>query len=305
MASPSATNRSKWSLFRPRFGLASLLALVTFASIGSWYWWRRPFVVERTGLDISLGMDRRVLWGEWRAEQERSDPFAAPGDPFAVPPTRTVPASLPSDIQQSPAQTPRIVSRRLVIVREHETLRRLWGGKTIRHGLVTGFDDEGRKISETEFREGQRHGPSATWFRDGHLREQGEYRNGRKHGSWERYYQQERRNPPQVVYVRERTSWSDGVPDGKWEWFDDSGALTGSASFAAGRLVGPAPPEFDPGLSRRMIDGQLTDPKFVEALMSTAEFQFVETPLKDGIDFLAEKKRFPFILTFGDWKCVD
>lgn len=293
LESDSKSGTRTWS-WRPRFGLASLLALVTLAAIGSWYWWRRPFEVERKGLDRSLGMEREILWAVWPPDFPEVDSFA---DPFFVgpPSSRKLPAET-SGTQQSSKQSPKLFERRSVIVREVETVRRLWGGMTIRVGGVIGYDEDGRKIAESHYREGLLHGPSVTWFRDGHIREQGEYLAGKKEGPWVRYFQHVQREPLRIVLAKTVAVWKSGVPDGSWEWFDAQGKSLYTASFANGRLIGPPPDAFDRGLGQYLVDGKIDDPNLQLTLLSPCSIEFVETPLHDAIVFLAERHETPIRL---------
>ena len=173
------------------------------------------------------------------------------------------------------------------VVREVETVRRLWGGKTIRSGPVVGYDNRGRKIAESHYREGVLHGRSTTWFGDGRIREEGEYADGKKEGPWIRYSRQR---------AKSVASWSQGVPDDIWEWYDVMGKRRYEARFASGRLVVPLPQEFEGGLAQCLMDGRIGDANVVLMLLSPSEMEFVETPLKDAIDYLAKKHETGIVL---------
>ena len=239
-------------------------------------------------------MEREILWALWPADFPEMDSFA---DPFFVgpPASRKLPAET-SGTQQSSKQSPKLFKRRSAIVREVETVRRLWGGKTIRVGPVVGYDEDGRKTVESHYREGVLHGPSATWFRDGHVREQGEYLAGKKDGPWVRYSQQVEHEPLRIVLAKTVAVWKSGVPDGRWEWFDAQGKSLYTVRFANGLLIGPLPDAFDRGLAQRLVDGQIDDPNLQLTLLSPCSIEFVETPLKDAIDFLAERHETPIRL---------
>jgi hypothetical protein len=275
--------------FRPRFRLATLLALVTLAAIGSWYWWRRPFTVERNGLNRRLGSERQIVWA--------NVPEAPPADPFAPPPSSRDPFAQVSKPQASQGQRAQVArSKSIVVVREVETVRRLWGGKTIRNGRVTGFNEDGKRIELSQYREGTLHGPHVRWFADGSIREQGEYIDGKKNGQWVSYCQQIRAEPLAIVPVKCVSRWKRGIPDGIWTWHDAAGELRYEARFADGKLLVPFPQEFDSGLAECLKEGRIDDANLVLMLLSPSAVEFVETPLKDATDYLAEKHAVPIIL---------
>src|SRR5262245_5645678 len=91
-------------LWRLQFSLAGIFALMTLASIGTWFWYQRPFEV----VNIEYVPDGNA------------DPFAA----------------------ASTASVSRIVRR------DVETVRRVWGGKTVRHGPRRVYDATGNLLIE-------------------------------------------------------------------------------------------------------------------------------------------------------------
>jgi hypothetical protein len=174
-----------------------------------------------------------------------------------------------------------------------ETVRRVWGGKALRHGPLFQFDKQGRKLAEIYYREGQLHGPSQRWFADGHLREQGEHRLGGKRGEWTQYFRPYDRPSRDGLYYKAVAHWKDGTPNGTWEWFNPAGKLTLSMVFADGKLAGPLPEDAEAGIGRRLVEAEITDARLVEALIQTAPIEFLETPLKDALDFLQAHASYP------------
>jgi hypothetical protein len=294
------------SRFRPRFTLAALLALVTLSSLGAWYWWRVPFEVESAGLKIDAGTEFRIVSAPKLANPAGSagDPFAAPHvsasgptsatDPFAAPASSApVPSSAVSDTPGPVQMVLRVKQFKRRIATRVETVRRVWGGKTLRHGPLIELDENGQKVSDTPYEEGMPHGLTQKWFADGHLREQGQHHMGRKQGEWVRYYQRPSHDPPRVLYSKNVTRWSDGIPEGKWEWIDPQGQHTLTMEFAKGKLTGPLPPEAEIGLARRLAEGKFADAELVHKLVMPSSGGFRETPLKDALDFLEAQHAFP------------
>src|SRR5688500_13058827 len=136
------TQRPRWR--RPHISLGMLMLLVTLCCIGSAFWWRWPFVVERTDFRERMGPDD--VW-----------------------------APMPRYAHQQVEQ---------VCIRRTETFRRGWGSERIRHGSVISFDTRDQPIGEETWNEGILHGPFRRWFTAGHLRVEGNYDRGAKHGTW-------------------------------------------------------------------------------------------------------------------------
>lgn len=84
-------------------------------------------------------------------------------------------------------------------------------------------------------------------------------------------------------------NYRDGIPHGKWEWFDSAGRVTISAEFRLGRLESfQASPECDQRLARLLADGTIRERRFARTLLQDAQAQFIETPLKDALHILAD-----------------
>jgi hypothetical protein len=284
--------RSHW--FQPRISLAALLALVTLCSIGSWYWWRLPFVVEHTGLEIRTGQEYRIVRGEpIEDEVVPSDPFGPPAGAkaYRMPIAKRKRTQAGSDVA-------RLKRTSQTVVRELETVRRLWDGKTIRQGPLIAFDDAGRKIGESHYREGQLHGLSTTRFSDGHVREQGVYRNGRKDGAWVTFHQSAEYNPPMIRYSKAVSSWKDGVPDGAWDWSDTDGKELMKAEFSSGGLMGALSQSADPGLRRRLAEGQIGNREILLKLLTPVNVEFIETPLAEALDYFARQCEISIVLDY-------
>ncbi|MEX2175323.1 MAG: hypothetical protein WD872_13255, partial [Pirellulaceae bacterium] len=152
-SSTSTTLRPR-RLPRLRFGLSTLMAVMTLCAVGAWYWWRVPFRVEQT--------DARG--------------------------NRTV-----------------------------ETVRRLWGGKTIRSGLWERSHPTFGKLASRTYREGVLHGPACDWDIFGQIVAQGEYRGGKKHGRWTEYHgvpSAADSDPTASPLAQQISHWRAGLPHG-------------------------------------------------------------------------------------------
>ena len=156
-----------------------------------------------------------------------------------------------------------------------ETVRRVWGGKTLRHGPLYEFDKDGHKIAEIHYHEGLLHGTSQRWFTDGHIREQGQHQFGRKHGEWVRFHENREGAPTHFAYSKNISHWENGIPDGKWESIDTQGTTTTSVEFVAGKLVRPLPSAAEEGLASNIADGELADPVLLSKLFSPLRWRSV------------------------------
>jgi hypothetical protein len=136
--------------------------------------------------------------------------------------------------------------------REVDTVRRLWGGKTMRHGPRRVYDSTGRltttenyrngekhgqfirytkqgtKSSEQTFVRGKRHGPSLRWDSSGNLTAEENYADDLRHGPFlDRY-------PDGTLAIDAK--YERGMPTGKWTW--SPVAKQSSSEPARGTITG-------------------------------------------------------------------
>ena len=271
MQGKSPTEPSRWrrSWWRPRFTLGMLLGLVTLCAIGAWYWWRLPYEVEHTGLSIWRGIELVVVDAPQSAGKNAH-----------------------------PGQARHVKNHLQIVTREVESVHRLWGGKTLRHGEVRDGDNEGRVVSRVTYREGVEHGRSVWWYSDGHVREEGEYRLGRRQGTWTTWRQVKEDDREAIRYVRATSSWLDGVPHGVWQWYRPDGTVAYTFKFNHGRLVQPEAPEADQRLAELLTKGAIDDPQLVTKLLQPVELDFAGVPLKDGLQHLINQTSTPIAIGF-------
>ena len=199
-------------------------------------------------------------------------------------------------------------------------VHRLWGGETVRHGLVTMFDLKGSKRAEENFREGILHGEYRRWDADGHLRVEGWYDSGRPAGEW--IWHSEFRKwdsptpalsadpfggPPSVTfpvyaYGKVISHWEDGLPDGSWEWRDPAGKIYLQLEFENGRLVSGQTELLDE-CSRKLLEGQAFETTREAVLvLRPVSGDFRSTPLKDVCQMLRDATEAPLEL---DWRPLE
>src|SRR5206468_7925690 len=103
-----------------------VLVLMTLCAVGMWYWYQRPFVVERKRgpAEYATFLPRPA---------HSSYPMVRGG-------------------------------------REVEYVRRVWGGKTVRHGTRRVFDSAGKLVAVENYRNGQAHGEFAEYYSTGEVK---------------------------------------------------------------------------------------------------------------------------------------
>ena len=282
-ASPPTPSPSRQRWRRPHISLGMLMLLVTLCGLGSAFWWRWPFVVERTNVDEAMGQE--YVWTAGRIVRPRRptgiDPFAAPN----AAPNAVV-------VQPSKAPAPRY-SYRLVeqlCDRRTETVRHGWGSELIRHGIALSFDKDGRRIGEEHWNEDHLHGPFRRWFTEGPLRVEGNYELGAKHGEWVIHHQELDGGPKEPIYIKRVECWKRGIPDGRWEWFDKDGESIRRIDFRDGLPTRPLGQQIEARLAQLMREGKIPESVLISLLEPTS-IHFIETHLQDVLVYLRESTR--------------
>ena len=105
------------------------------------------------------------------------------------------------------------------------------------------------------------------------------------------------RHGPRRVFsgkLRLLENYRDGVRHGKQEWFDAKENAYITAEFQRGRLVAfQASDDYDQRLARHLAEGTIDNPRIERELNNPALIEFIETPLKDAIQLLAEAHGIP------------
>lgn len=97
-------------------------------------------------------------------------------------------------------------------------------------GLKVTHDEQGDKISETEFRNGAAQGKISRFYANGQLRETGYYLNGKKHASWSSYNEQGQ--------LMTTAHFNEGNKDGEWLVWDNQGNLRYKLTYKNGSPAG-------------------------------------------------------------------
>src|SRR5262245_4979923 len=118
--------------------------------------------------------------------------------------------------------------------RDVEYVRRVWGGKTVRHGPMKVYDNQDRLLRLDNYRNGEKHGESIRYEPAGKPSRVETYANGKRHGPsrWsangtliaEENYNRDLRegkfeywHPDGTPFVH--AAFHDGHPVGQWSWF--------------------------------------------------------------------------------------
>ncbi|MDX1944060.1 MAG: hypothetical protein SFU86_01535 [Pirellulaceae bacterium] len=158
----------------------------------------------------------------------------------------------------------------------------------MRHGKLTGFDAAGRKLTEEDYQDGTLHGASRRWFSDGRVAEEGSNAKGQKQGIWTSYIPTEQFAPLRIDYGQQILGWEAGLPHGVWEWRSPADKPLAQFKFARGRLVSKLPAGADVRLGELAAVGKLDPDTLFAVLKPLARQEFVETPLEDVANGLAE-----------------
>jgi antitoxin component YwqK of YwqJK toxin-antitoxin module len=156
MPTASGSPRRRWY----QFSLLTLLLSSAFlaALLGSGLiWWQWPYQVEELVVDS--------VWN-YEALLEREERIL-----LGVPDTAC--------IGIAPEPSPRYT----VVYHAYRILR----GSEVKHGLLTVYDLDGKKLREENWRHGKLHGKWTDWHPDGSVLADGEYHDGERHGPWRRY----------------------------------------------------------------------------------------------------------------------
>lgn len=259
----------RWPISWLQFSLSKLFALVTLCAIGTWYWYQRPYPVEKWV---------ESLWGVCLSGRRATDP-PPPKNYREVRYYRRVRGRHP--VQDGPYYG---YDSKGTLLRSGY-YRDGWpdgefaeygpkGGKTIWneiHGLREGeersWNHHGQLLAFTGYHHGKRHGPSREWNSSGKLLREENYDADIPHGLYFICDQQDFRivtgwfdhgvPTGSWKWVLHDTDieqivgeWHEGQPVGRWEWTDRDGKLKLVVEFKAGRVI-----HIDPiGISPRVIE---------------------------------------------------
>jgi hypothetical protein len=227
--------------------------------------WRLQFSL--TSVFVLMTLSAIGVWYWYQRPYEVKNKEYLVADPFAVPP--------------GPAHS--------LIRREVESVRRVWGGKTVRHGPRRVYDGEdkllavenyrngqpdgefieyhqsnGNKARLTTFVRGEKDGPSRRWNSKGDLIAEENYSRGLRHGkidlrdrdgkqAIEGAFEHGRPVGKWLWFPSGGTivgQWKDGAPDGRWEFSDREGQVYLSIDFDRGQITSSSGEDFSPQLSK-------------------------------------------------------
>ncbi|MCI0358139.1 MAG: hypothetical protein L0211_06635 [Planctomycetaceae bacterium] len=165
------------------------------------------------------------------------------------------------------------------------TWQRQWGGGRLKHGPESTYEN-GKLILRTTYRNGILHGPYEAWQRNG-FREVGQYVEGKKSGQWRLLDPKGR--------LHRSAEWRDDRLDGLCLIVGAKGKQR-ELLFAQGRLIAADGQKVEDRLGDLAASGAIDDPLMADALTELTDIEFVETPLKDAVQFLAEKHEIPILI---------
>ncbi len=168
------------------------------------------------------------------------------------------------------------------------TWQRQWGGGRQQHGQERYY--VGGKLVELEtHRDGQLHGPFKRFsVREGAIRESGQYAFGRPTGTWREFDfsgRESTRSEFKEGQVWRISSTTPGGVERSIEFTPDIKPFK--------IVVGGV--EIEDRLARLAGEGQIDDPRVKWGVGDATSVEFVETPLKDTIDFLSAQHQFPMM----------
>lgn len=100
----------------------------------------------------------------------------------------------------------------------------------LKHGVSEGFDEDGRRVVQEEFVEGERHGDRLEWWENGQLKRRQTFAGGELNGLVEEW------NPEGQRVLKEL--YEDGKRQGRVVAWYDNGQIKSEASYDAGALQG-------------------------------------------------------------------
>jgi hypothetical protein len=288
LASPARTAPSlarNW--LRPRFSLAALFGLLTVCSLGAWYWYQVPFVVERArhvqyvdengrgSAQVSKGREVEYVRRVWGGDQ---------------------------DTIRHGAWT--LFDGRGKVHSEGHYRN---GAK---HGQFVNYYVSGAKQQEENYEYGQLHGPTRRWNEAGNLISEVHYSRDRRDG---KFFQAHRDGTPSIEgayhedvpngqwvwrpafganddaqYRTLTGAWSHGVPDGVWTLQDPDGMDVLTMRFADRRLVEAEPGEVDSNLAALLARGEI-EPPLMLTLFRGADCSFRDRRLIRVVELLRLK----------------
>lgn len=111
------------------------------------------------------------------------------------------------------------------------------------HGLEIMWHENGQKKSETEFKKGTKHGDETGWFDDGEMKMKRRFKEGKKHGRETIWYYPYFEAPSgrlersDKLILRSRIDYKNGKKHGKERLFDFDGKLESQNTWKNGNLV--------------------------------------------------------------------
>jgi hypothetical protein len=162
------------------------------------------------------------------------------------------------------------------------TWQRQWGGGRLKHGPESTYRS-GNLILRATYRSGLLHGPYETRQRTGD-REVGQYVEGKKSGEW--------RLVDAKGNLRRSAQWRDDRLDGPYLIIGADGKER-HLLFAQGRVITADGRKVEDRLGELLASNGIDNPQIVNVLTSQTGLEFVDTPLKDAVFFIADKHEFP------------
>jgi hypothetical protein len=216
------------------------------------------------------------IWYRWPYQESLDEATIAPADPFAAPaakPAKRTPAAKPAKL------------KRIVVT----TWQRQWGGERLKHGPETTYQD-GEPILRATYHRGILHGPYETWRRNRMGQavqyDLGQYVQGKKNGEW--------RQLDSSGALRQAVQWRDDQLDGLAVLYRDKSSR--QFLFEQGRLIAADGEKVVDRLGELVAAGEIDHPEIAQQLSSLTDIEFIETPLRDAVEFLAEKHEIPMVV---------
>ena len=166
------------------------------------------------------------------------------------------------------------------------TWRRTWGGGKVQSGRTVAERERGRFKTIEFFENGERHGLFESYF-GGKLVRSGRYEHGKREGTW-------------IDYSDDATCtahWRQDLLDGSYEIAFKSGRKQ-QMNFSQGRLIDLNGQPVKNRLLEQLAAGSIDEPRIVKPLQNVMPvgMEFVETPLKDAIQYLQDQHDLPFVI---------
>jgi hypothetical protein len=165
------------------------------------------------------------------------------------------------------------------------TWRREWGGGRTKHGRERQFT-QGKLISVTTFRNGKRTGPYAIHRPNGNVVYIGEYLDDQRVGTWRTFDDQGRETG--TSEYRDDKMWRHRsvTPDGIERLMEFGSGKAPTKIVVAGM-------EQEDRLAKLVREGKIDDPQIAAEVGKVTNLTFVETPLKDAVDFMSQNHDIP------------